>query len=903
MLPMSMVLLQAIVPLVLRTSHKTGPELLPSSLSGEGFKDMTEASSYHPASMTLLAEGVEWLGTLAFLLVAAWRRPGATVVTAIVQTPGCVGRAVVTQAALVLPALFYFLSNVLALHALSQLRSSVFSAIMNSRIIFAAFFSIPVLHKHLNGGQWRAILILVCAAAMLCLDDHHDDSNFTLHQESIGMFLAVATALVSAVAGMLAEKCLNADGGDEASPGAVVPRTDSDIDSSSSKPMDQSSLLWEQQAVLAFFSAVFAVVFVFIFHPDTLQAGQFFRGWDGTIVFLTLLSAAQGLVVAITIQRCGVLTRLILGSVAMCLCKLLEGLLFSNSVAFQDLLAVVMVVVGANLYFTAGSPSSSFSSSSTSSSYQPLQGRPEVRQRGDGGNRGETKGKEVVYKEGKHETRLSSSGFPSLRVAFPFKNAADNSTSLKRLTAVMVLGLVYISASSYVSVMLASKGLMEGSKAEGEAAAAVAMLHSMTQESDRDRELVDGAGAAAVLVQAEEEEEEDEEDKDKEEDEKLLLAPSVDATKAKEGEEGEDKEDGVSSSVSMASVSGMSEELRESYFSSFLKDLSSSDDGLLKAAAITLAKKTKSGACNLEKDKVPDPWNPNDGVRRDIGLCMQIKNDAGIIDEHIAFHWAQGVRKFIIYDDGSEDNPWSVLEKYVGLGIVEYHDMTGHWRATSVEHQLDNMNECLTTFRERGPEEGVRWVVFADLDEFVLSSVPGETLSDTLNDKYKGWACLQIARTWYGSSYRHQKPTGLVTETYLLASPDHADGYPKLIANILPENRTRNVTRLYSIHDFADQGEIPCILKNDIKDVRINHYLRSLEEYDKKALFGPSQQEKYTQPLKKFFDRDRNTHLSLVASAYACEVHALLAQMEEMQNEGKIPAVVRPKAWNETHTK
>jgi hypothetical protein len=76
-----------------------------------------------------------------------------------------------------------------------------------------------------------------------------------------------------------------------------------------------------------------------------------------------------------------------------------------------------------------------------------------------------------------------------------------------------------------------------------------------------------------------------------------------------------------------------------------------------------------------------------------------------------------------------------------------------------------------------------------------------------------------------------------------------------------------------------------------------------LEEYDKKSLFGPSQQEKFTQPLKKFFDRDRNTHLSLVASAYACEVHALLAQMQELQGEGKIPPVVRPKAWNETHTK
>lgn len=35
----------------------------------------------------------------------------------------------------------------------------------------------------------------------------------------------------------------------------------------------------------------------------------------------------------------------------------------------------------------------------------------------------------------------------------------------------------------------------------------------------------------------------------------------------------------------------------------------------------------------------------------------------------------QGVGRFIIYDDDSSDDPWSVLQKYVALGIVEYHDL------------------------------------------------------------------------------------------------------------------------------------------------------------------------------------------------------------------------------------
>lgn len=279
---------------------------------------------------------------------------------------------------------------------------------------------------------------------------------------------------------------------------------------------------------------------------------------------------------------------------------------------------------------------------------------------------------------------------------------------------------------------------------------------------------------------------------------------------------------------------------------------------------------------------------------------MQIKNDAAIIDEFIAFHWVQGVSKFVIYDDGSEDSPWSVLEKYVALGIVEYHDMMGHPDGGSFKLQLEDMNMCFTSMRERASYDGLRWIMFPDLDKFFLSSIPGETLSETLNSRYNGEACLEVARTWYGSSFQHKKPSGLETETYLLASPDYADGFPKMLVNIFPEGKSRNATQLYSVHN-VDQDKIPCKLKNDVKDIRINHYLRSLEEYDQKALHGDTKHERNSEPLKKFFDRDRNDVLSPVAADYSCRVHALLEQIQNMQIAGMIPAVQRPRPWNETN--
>jgi drug/metabolite transporter (DMT)-like permease len=70
---------------------------------------------------------------------------------------------------LLLPAMLYFASNVTAMHALSHLRSYIFTAIMNSRIVFAALLSVALLRKSINAEQWQAITIICCAAIELCL--------------------------------------------------------------------------------------------------------------------------------------------------------------------------------------------------------------------------------------------------------------------------------------------------------------------------------------------------------------------------------------------------------------------------------------------------------------------------------------------------------------------------------------------------------------------------------------------------------------------------------------------------------------------------------------------------------------------------------------------------------------
>lgn len=187
----------------------------------------------------------------------------------------------------------------------------------------------------------------------------------------------------------------------------------------------------------------------------------------------------------------------------------------------------------------------------------------------------------------------------------------------------------------------------------------------------------------------------------------------------------------------------------------------------------------------------------------------------------------QGVGHFVIYDDKSSDDPWSVLRKYAALGIVEVIDLQGHPYGGN-RIQKANLNACFTSLRARHGELGLRWLLFTDIDEFTLSNRKGQLLTDVLLEKYKEAPCIEVGRTFYGSSFHHRRPPGLVTANYLLASHDFADGYPKLLANIYPEGGSaqQNVTQLYSVHSFVNQSAIGCAARNEVRDIRINHYLR-----------------------------------------------------------------------------
>jgi hypothetical protein len=144
-------------------------------------------------------------------------------------------------------------------------------------------------------------------------------------------------------------------------------------------------------------------------------------------------------------------------------------------------------------------------------------------------------------------------------------------------------------------------------------------------------------------------------------------------------------------------------------------------------------------------------------------VCAIFRDEAPYLAEWLTFHRLQGVERFWLYDNLSEDDWRSVLEPELASGIVTvtaWPDEPGQPSAYA---------DCLERHRD-----GARWIAFIDVDEFLFSPT-GRSLPDVLSafDKYPG-----VVVNWrmYGDNGYLEPPAGLVIENYLWrGANDHLD--------------------------------------------------------------------------------------------------------------------------------
>lgn len=182
---------------------------------------------------------------------------------------------------------------------------------------------------------------------------------------------------------------------------------------------------------------------------------------------------------------------------------------------------------------------------------------------------------------------------------------------------------------------------------------------------------------------------------------------------------------------------------------------------------LTLQKGRKRLRATLRRlrggDGVPDSYvriAPPAPAPDRAGICVGaiIKDEAPYLPEWLAFHRLLGVRRFVLYDNGSTDGTQAVLRPYEAEGLVTVVD----WRvftdlvrpqALAHAHAIVNYGAAF------------RWISFIDVDEFLFPA-EGDSLDDALA-AYEHLPSLSLPWLNFGPGGHETKPAGLVIENYL----------------------------------------------------------------------------------------------------------------------------------------
>lgn len=219
-----------------------------------------------------------------------------------------------------------------------------------------------------------------------------------------------------------------------------------------------------------------------------------------------------------------------------------------------------------------------------------------------------------------------------------------------------------------------------------------------------------------------------------------------------------------------------------------------------------------------------------------LSLLAIVKNEAPYIKEWVDYYLLQGVTKFYIYDNESQDNLKEVLKPYVEQKVVELIDFPGKIK------QVSAYNDAISKYRYK-----TQWLMIVDADEFMVP-VGKKRISDLLKD-YEKYAALAVNWVMYDCGGCLKKPEGLVMENYKTV---HGSFHPKNLhvkSIVNPRKVKLCVNPHYceyrignrAVDENFEKVTGPTTSKQSISKIRINHYYcKSYEEYEEKVRRGRS---------------------------------------------------------------
>ncbi len=162
------------------------------------------------------------------------------------------------------------------------------------------------------------------------------------------------------------------------------------------------------------------------------------------------------------------------------------------------------------------------------------------------------------------------------------------------------------------------------------------------------------------------------------------------------------------------------------------------------------------------------PPQPEPG-REGVAVALIVKNEARHIGEWAEFHLRAGVRRFLIYDNGSSDGTLPILREVLpeaARTVVPWRQVfTDAWLGREIHNQVLAYAHAASNFGG-----AFRWMAFIDADEFL---VPKQAASIPEALAHLGEA-RNLSLPWhmFGRSGHPEAPAGGVLRNYLRRARD-----------------------------------------------------------------------------------------------------------------------------------
>lgn len=182
----------------------------------------------------------------------------------------------------------YSLANILTYYALARVEASVYSVLLQLKILTTAFFAVLLLGRNISLTKWRALFLLVLGCVLVASPAFN--SAYGCDDKSKKSVKAVST--IEYIFGVVAVLVMVSTSG----------YSSIYFEGMLKKPGERLTI-WERNFQLALYSCVLLFgMSIFEYSNDSTGTTGLFQGWTITAVLIAFVSAAGGLLVAATLK-------------------------------------------------------------------------------------------------------------------------------------------------------------------------------------------------------------------------------------------------------------------------------------------------------------------------------------------------------------------------------------------------------------------------------------------------------------------------------------------------------------------------------------------------------------------------------------------------------------------------